>query len=269
MEPRRLLRVCDEDEIHGERLQRQYGFTQLPTVDILELLPELDVRIDTYSFLDGTSSIPDIALLKGLAQQFDRCTYLEIGSFRGESLANVAEAAKKCYAVTLGAQEMRELGLPEGHIRLHGVFSKGLPNVSVFEHNSLTFDYSLLNDKCDLIFVDGDHHYASVQQDSANVVRLLKNESSVIVWHDYGYSAESVRHGVLAGILDGLPREYHPHLYHVSNTMCAIYCRRAFQSTKLWAFPEMPNKCFSVAVTGRPLPRLGSSSATTARCKSA
>jgi hypothetical protein len=249
--PRRILRLVDDEELSREYVHRKYGVQQLPTVDFLEMVPNLDTRITRYSFLDGTSTIPDIVLLKSLAQQFSDCVYLEIGSWRGESLANVAEVAKKCYSLTLSEAEMRQRDFPEKFIDVHGFFSKDLGNVQTFAHDSATFDFSLIQDRCDLIFVDGDHSYAGVKTDTANVLRLLRDDRSIIVWHDYGYSAESTRPSVLAGILDGLPRELHRHLYHVSNTMCAVLCRREFKSQRIWSFPETPNKSFQVSVTAQ------------------
>ena len=194
--------------------------------------------------------ITDILLLKALARRFDRCSYLEIGSFRGESISNVADVAADCTSVTLSEAEMKAFNLPEGFIKAHGIFSNSKPNITTHLHNSLTFDFSSLNKKFDLIFVDGDHEYKSVVQDTKNVFKLLKNNDSIIVWHDYGLHPEDVRHEVLAAILEGTPKEYHDNLYHVSNTMCAIFIRGKFATT-FTKFPTYPNKVFSVNVDAK------------------
>ena len=43
----------------------QYG---LPTVDLLDLLPDLNEDIKDYTYLDGTSRVTDIIVLKALAK---------------------------------------------------------------------------------------------------------------------------------------------------------------------------------------------------------
>ena len=81
----------------------------------------------------------------------------------------------------------------------------------------------MLDKKFDLIFVDGEHGFKAVKIDTRNVFALRKDANSNIVWHDYGYDTEDVRFEVLAAILSGIPKKEHSKLYHVSNTMCAVY----------------------------------------------
>jgi hypothetical protein len=54
------------------------------------------------------------------------------------------------------------------------------------------------------------------------------------------------------GILDGAPAGERKRLYHVSNTLCAIYTRGAF-ATSMVEHPAVPNKVFSVRVSARKL----------------
>ena len=137
---------------------------------------------------------------------------------------------------------------PEGYITSHAVYSKGKQNVTTWHENSQTFDYGKLNGKkFDLIFVDGDHTYNGVVIDTKNVFSLLKNEESIIVWHDYGFSTEEVRHEVLAAILEGTPVQYRKNLYHISNTMCAIFTRGKYPTSELKPL-AIPNKGFRVEV---------------------
>ena len=77
---------------------------------------------------------------------------------------------------------------------------------------------------------------------------LRKNSSSIIVWHDYGFTTETIRYSVLAAILDGIPQSLHRNLYHVSNTMCAVYMEDMQYETYLTNFPSFPNKKFTVTV---------------------
>lgn len=238
---------------HKKRIQKCYNKSQLPTIDFLDINPSLNETIDYYSYLSGTALIPDIVLLKSLARKFDKCNYLEIGSWRGESIVNVAQVADKCLSVTLGAEEMRKIGLSDDFINIHGFFSKNQKNITTIFANSHHFNFEQLNEKFDLIFIDGDHTYEGVLNDTVKTFNLRKNENAIIVWHDYSNNVEDVRYSVLHAILDGVPKEKHGNLYHVSNTLCAIYIENVNYKTFFSKFPTIPNKSFEVQVKGKKL----------------
>ena len=244
-----LEQAKQEDVIKRYRLPEG-----LPTLDLLELVPNFKETVEPYSYLTETSPPMDIAFIMAMARQYKNCKYLEIGAWRGESLANVAKVAKDCVSISLSDEELRGWGHPEKYIKLQRFYSKGLKNVLHINHNSLTFDYSKLNKKFDLIFVDGDHRYTSVKIDTQNVFKLLKDENSVIIWHDCGADTEGTKWSVLAGILDGCPPEKRKNLYRVSNTMCAIYTTKKLKHEFL-SFPQTPNKDFRVQITATKLKR--------------
>jgi hypothetical protein len=240
-------KIAENTVNYEANVKKKYKIDSLPSIDISYLLPDLCDTLDVYSFLPNTSMITDLLLLRGLAKQFDNCAYIEIGSHRGESLVAVAGATSDCTGISLSPEEMTEMGFPEEVIKVQSVFVKDRKDIKVYEENSLTFDFKSLNKKYDLIFVDGDHEHDSVVKDTQNVFKLLKNEQSIIVWHDYGVSNEVVRHEVLSAILEGTPPEYHKNLYHVSSTMCAVFIRGNFPTfqNKVNLYPD---KYFTVSV---------------------
>jgi hypothetical protein len=224
---------------------RKYKILRLPSIDLMDLLKQNEHVLNTYSFLPGTSLITDIILLKSLAEKISNCVYLEIGSWRGESLVNIAEDADECFAVTLSKQEMKKNGFPQSAIDNSGFFVKDNHNVKIIEENSHTFDFTRFNKKFDLIFIDGDHSYNGVLNDTQKVFPLLKDDRSIIVWHDHGFTVEDVRYSVLSAIFDGLPVSEHKYIFHVSNTLCAIYIKGNY-NTRLITSHEKPNKVFSI-----------------------
>jgi len=227
---------------------KKYGLKKgLPFIDILDLIPNFKETIDPYSYLSHSSYITDIALLMGLAKKFKDCRYLEIGTLRGESIVNVAKIAKECVSISLSDKELKKFGHNENYIKLQRFFSKKIKNIRHIKHNSHTYDYSKFKKGFDLIFVDGDHSYEGVKMDTQNVFKLLKNEDSIIVWHDGGTNFEDNRWSVLAAILDGCPPEKRKNLYRVSNTICTIYYPRKIK--KFFAeYPSIPNKKFKIKI---------------------
>ncbi len=235
----------------------KYGLTNgLPVIDILQLFPNLSENIKSYSFLDGTSSLLDIALLKSLARRNAHCRYLEIGTWRGESIANVSEIASECVSIDLNENDVVANGYAKDFIKNMRFFSKDIKNIEYITHDSHTFDFSVFKDKFDLIFIDGDHSYEGVGVDTENAFKLLRNEKSVIVWHDYGTSPQKVRKNVLAGILDGCPTKHLKNLYHVSNTLCAIYINLEPNDKIVPGYVpvnDLPTKSFEVSIIGKKL----------------
>jgi predicted O-methyltransferase YrrM len=243
--PYLLNKILEDPNIYKEKVSKHGFASGLPFVDITALFPAFDAEVNPFSFMEGGSLPTDIALLILFAKGMNNCHYFEIGTWRGESVANVARVAEKCVTLNLSADEMRKLGLPEEYISQHCMFSEGISNVTHISANSLSFDFSPFYGKFDLVFVDGDHHYESIVSDTQNAFRLLRDENSVIVWHDSGNSPVDNRWEVVSGILDGAPVDTHKNIYRIANTLCAVYA-----SKKLPVKPDqevvMPGLLFSV-----------------------
>lgn len=221
----------------------------LPTVSISNFVDNSE-EIYPCSFLEGSSLVTDFALLKGICKKFNVEDYLEIGTWRGESAANVAPFVKNCITINLPDETMRKNGMDEKYISMHRYYSKKHSNIVHIEADSQSFDFSSLNKKFDLIFLDGDHHYQSIVNDTKNAMNLLKDNNSMIVWHDCGFGTETSRYEVIAGILQGLPKSTHHFLYRVSNTLCAIYSKLPLESD--FIDPNSPpNLDFSVSLKYR------------------
>ncbi len=226
-----LNRVLADDKIWEKYLCKKiYPEKGLPVAEPDTLFPEFSEVLNTFSFLDGGSLPTDIVLLKLLAKKFHTCLYFEIGTWRGESVANVADVASQCFTLNLSKKEMLKKGLDERYADLHGFFSKGKENITHLEGNSLTFDFAGFNQKFDLIFIDGDHHYDVVKKDTENVFAHLVHDKSIVVWHDYAYHSEKMRPEVFAAIWEGTPSEKRKFLIHVANTMCAVYLPEAVKN---------------------------------------
>jgi hypothetical protein len=256
--PKTIGRILLDPEEEGYRRRMDGAYNLglgLPTIDLLDVVPGLNETIRPYSFMNGASRTVDLALLKALARSIPHCRYLEIGTLRGESLVNVAEIADECVSISLSNQDMLSLGWSENYLKNNGFFLNGQPNLKCIGHDSSTFDFSTLG-KFDLVFVDGDHSYEGIKTDTENAFNVLRDENSMIVWHDYGYEYERPRWSAMAGILDGAPEKERGNIYHVSNTLCAVYLRATYP-TSFVVHPAVPNKVFTVHVSAETLASAG------------
>jgi predicted O-methyltransferase YrrM len=250
--PSLLNKIIADDSVWQNRLNKKYTGLEngFPVINLTTLSPNLDETIEIFSFLGGGSLPTDIALLQILAKKFKDCFYFEIGTWRGESIVNIANHAKIKKTLNLSKADILSLKLSEKYADLHGIFSKPNKNILHLEGNSFDFDFSRLNQKFDLIFIDGDHSYAGVKNDTEKVFAHLIHDKSIIVWHDYAYNPETLRPEVILAILDGTPEEFKKNLFYVSNTMCAIFYREPIE-TYQFESPIIPDKTFKVNIVAK------------------
>jgi predicted O-methyltransferase YrrM len=244
-----LNHVLNDDAVWAGYIQKKYGISGgLKMVELTTLFPGFKETLNTFAFLDGGSSAIDLSVIRGLCKTLPNCTYFEIGTCRGESVANVADVCSKCYTLDLKPEQYTDKA--EGS--LVGFFSKSIKNVTQLWGDSATFDYAGLGQKFDVVFIDGDHHYDFVKSDTANVFKHLVHENTIVIWHDYATDVIYPRNEVYAGILDGVPAELHKNLYGVTNSICAIYTNRklpAIEQTEA----RLPTKKFKISIEAEQL----------------
>lgn len=238
--------ILNNDIVFKQKFNSKYpSILALPQVEIRDLIEnKIDKKIESF-LLDGSSLITDLQLLIAIANRNDVKSYLEIGTWRGESVYNVAKEIENCTTINLSAKEIIALGLSEKYANLHAILSKKKSNIIHIEANTKNFDFSTLQKKYDLIFIDGDHSYEMVVNDTKKVFKNLLHENSIIVWHDYAYNPQKIRYEVFMAILDGVGKENHQFLYHPKNTMCAIFTKIKLPTT-IFDEMEIPKKIYEI-----------------------
>lgn len=243
--PKLVNRILDDNAVWMQYVVKKHAQYRdgLPVVEITDLIPNFHETLDVVDFLGGGSTPPDLAIIKALCRSVPNCKYFEIGTWRGESVSNAAEVCSECYTLNLDPEKSFN-----GMYRdIFGFFSKNNPKVNHVYGDSRTFDYAGLNKKFDVVFIDADHHYEFIKNDTLKVWQNLVHENSIIIWHDLGLNPSVPRYETIAALLDAIPSEKHKHLYHVSNSLCAVYTTRTLPSHKL-VNPANPNKRFKVTL---------------------
>lgn len=232
--PARINLILNDNEVWREKFRKKYPHQkELDQVDFFspELKPEV-LHLDTYCFLSGGSTIPDLLLLRQLCASITDCRYFEIGTWRGESALAVLPFCKEVHTLGLSDEELYAMGCSEDYVAQQGILLPKDERIVVHKGNSLTFDFASFGKKFDVVFIDGNHSYAFVKNDTIQVVKHLCHEETIIVWHDYGLSPEEVRYEVYTGILDGLRIAgiTNGYLYHVKHTLCAVLMKMTSES---------------------------------------
>jgi predicted O-methyltransferase YrrM len=240
--------LTDEDTWHKYVVKNHHLHRGLPVIEMNQVMNNERLTLGPMTFLDGGSLPTDMMLLAGLAESITDCRYFEIGTWRGESVSIVASRAKSCHTLCLTDEEMRAMGMHERTISSHRLFSKRNPRVIQLRGDSRTFDFGSLEQKFDLVFIDGDHHYDFILSDTRNVFKYLVHEETVVVWHDYGFHPDQVRFEVMAAILDGIGPEKAPRVYHVAHTKCALFTGKEYPSLPA-DFPVVPQEYYSMELT--------------------
>ncbi len=250
--PYLLNLIIENEETHKRIFHKKFPeikqFKQISLTDFLE--EDKSVQVSPFAYLSGASLPTDLALLQLVSKKHKVENYLEIGTWRGESVANVAPFVKNCFSLNLSDETMREMGMEENYIKMHRFFSKNICNVTHLFGHSQTFNYDTLNVKFDLVFIDGDHHTESVAKDTQKILSVLKNDASIIVWHDAQIDPENPRFEVLLGVYQGVPKEKHKHIYLVSNSLCAIYYPFDVAATDFME-NKTPQQFYSVSISNQ------------------
>jgi predicted O-methyltransferase YrrM len=246
------LRGAINQVLFGEKIsaiQGNYKISSFPVISFSELFkmyPDADpvspIRIRT-DFTNGSSPLNDYFFLCKILQAIGASNYFEIGTWVGLSAMNLAINSPtdiNIYTLDLN-EDHRDLVSFDIPKEVFGRHSMHIPNIKHLKGDSKLFDFSPYNKKMDMVFVDGSHSLDYVTNDTQKAFELLKDNFSVIVWHDYLIGGE-INAEVLCGILNGLPRKEHKHLYHLDQSNIAVFSKSFFfrhRAKEKWNKPEM------------------------------
>lgn len=184
---------------------------------------EKEIVCKELTFTTGDSTVLDYAFLKVLAERYGCKSYLEIGTYIGESINILTDCCEKLYSVTApinGQYSMSRFcqrwNVPDYSERL--TYNK---KITHFFTDSKLFDFSHIEDEIDLYFIDGDHSYSGVYADTKNIFNIRK-DNSIVVWHDFREDGFAYNVEVISAVKDALGNRFE-NVYVTNCNLCGVY----------------------------------------------
>ena len=170
------------------QLLSQSGLRSIPVMEIAPGYPDMLLHVPLLHVPllhvptprgDWDTPYNDLVALAALVRHFGPRRLFEVGTFKGiGTLTLIANAPEDAHLTTLDIldhdQRIAFAETPYG------------PRVTALIADSTDFDTDAYARSVDFIFVDADHRYGPVKNDSAKAFEMLA-PGGVIVWHDYPF----------------------------------------------------------------------------------
>ena len=132
----------------------------------------------------------DMVYVCGMAKAVRSKKIFEFGTYRGQTTCGLAAVCEDAQVYTLN--------LPPDHDPRYapyiGMFIARSPDrnrIAQIFCDSRVFDTTPYRESMDYIFIDGDHSYEGVKNDTEKALQMLRS-GGVIVWHDYAAKSPGV-----------------------------------------------------------------------------
>ncbi len=156
-----------------------------------EIFPEIDqvsLPIGAVHELSGHPNKVDMLFVCAIAKLRQARSIFEFGTYQGRTTCYLAEATAQTRVTTLDLPMEGN----ERYGRFNGDYFRGKPIAERIDQvfvDSRQLDVEPHRSKYDFIFVDGDHSYELVKNDTELAFQMLK-PGGVIMWHDYAAKSE-------------------------------------------------------------------------------
>jgi len=172
-------------------------WTCLPIFDVLPTKNEFHITIMHLPSDVIDTPLEQLACLAMLTKASAPSVVFEIGTFRGRTALNFAlNSPPECTVYTLdlppdarqgtldavNAADSAIIRASDTGCEYRGTAVEG--KIEQLFGDSQTFDFSPYYGRCDLVYIDGAHHYEAVRCDSANAVKMVK-PGGFILWDEF------------------------------------------------------------------------------------
>lgn len=198
--------IVQEIGQHAEKFEKWLAEADaiIPTVNLNKIFPpDLEggsIRLENFLGHWGNVSIEELCKICLIVKWRKPKRILEMGTYNGMTTLQMAlNAPNNCITYTLDLLPEQAASVTLGkidelvakHFRekfgtTTGSYFAGRTDVSIVQlwGDTATFDFSIVDEPLDVIFIDAAHDYKNKLIDTENAFRLLAPHG-VILWHNY------------------------------------------------------------------------------------
>lgn len=212
--------------IYKENIELYYPIEPLREINLGCFFDQcnFNIKLPTLTFFEGGSTILDYTFLQALAKRFDRKRYLEIGSFMGESMRCLSQVCYECLSISLEEKELEQFFYSKHKENFANYFMNDLCNVRQIKGDSKKINFKEIGFKPDFVFIDGDHSYEGVFNDTQKVFDIIDHDEAIVVWHDFRKAiTKQIRTETIKAVFDALDEKHKKNVFICDNNLCGIY----------------------------------------------
>ena len=195
------------------RLLSKGNLLTLPRLSYSKVISNSPIEVLEPVDVPGGLTLEELCVIVGIVKQIDNPRIFEFGSFRGRTCINLLNNVPDAQVTTIdlpldfdasSGEQMHWIAKDKETVLNYerGVFFKKYADLSKSVErlfgDSMTFDFSKYHRQFDFVFIDANHSYQNVINDSEVARQLIKPEGGIILWHDYS------EHPELAGLVKAL-----------------------------------------------------------------
>jgi predicted O-methyltransferase YrrM len=185
-EEKRARRFLSEEQFR--RMRKRCRLRELPLPAIMPGVERIAVPLSAIHEETGHPNHAEMQYVVAAARHRRATRIFEFGTFLGRTTHHLAGTDPATRVWTL------DLPQDENHWRFArhvGCYFENRPEaarITMLRQNSFTFDPDLYRQSMQFIWVDGDHSYEGVKNDTEKAFDMLA-PGGVIMWHDFGHES--------------------------------------------------------------------------------
>ncbi len=185
-EKKRLRRFLSEERF--ARTRRHCQLRELPLASILPGIENVAVPLSAIHEESGHANHAEIPYVVATAHHRHAARIFEFGTFLGRTTAHLAASDPAAHVWTLDLPASQN---PWRFASAVGSYFAGTPEaerITMIRKNAFEFDPSPFRGSMDFIWIDGDHSYEGVKNDTEKAFEML-SPGGAIMWHDFGHES--------------------------------------------------------------------------------
>lgn len=169
---------------------RKSRIREVYATQLFPMLSAISIPIGVIHQESHHANHTDMVYVCGMASVANARRIFEFGTYRGQTTCGLASVCKDAQIYTLNLP-LNDDPRYAPYIGMYIARSPDRDRINQIFCDSRTFDTTPYCRSMDYIFIDGDHSYEGVKNDTEKALQLLK-PGGIIVWHDYAAKSPGV-----------------------------------------------------------------------------